>query len=65
MKKKYEECEQCEEHKALQATLHNQVSSEDILKNFMPGQRLQVNYAEKGNVNYLMIVNRGCYQVSL
>ena len=42
---------------ASQATPHNQVSSEDIIKNFMPGQRLQVDYAKKGNANYLMIVD--------
>ena len=30
-----------------------QVSGEDIFANFMPGQRLQVDYAEKGNSNYL------------
>ena len=57
LQKKYEECEQCQEHKASKATHHNQVSSEDIFKNFMPGQRLQVDYAEKGNGNYLMIID--------
>ena len=57
LQKKYEECEQCQQHKASQATFHNQVSSEDIFQHFMPGQRLQVDYAEKGNGNYLMIVN--------
>ena len=57
LQKKYDKCEQCQEHKASQETPHNQVSSEDIFKNFMPGQGLQVNYAEKGNGNYLMIVD--------
>ena len=57
MQKKYEECEQCQQIKASQATPHNQVSGEDIFANFMPGQRLQVYYAEKGNGNYLMIVD--------
>ena len=37
LQKKYDECEQYQEHKASQATPHNQVSSEDIFKNFMPG----------------------------
>ena len=55
LKKKYEECEQCQEHKASQATPHNQVK--DIFKIFMPGQRLQVDYAEKGSGNFLMIVD--------
>ena len=40
-----------------QATPHNQVSSKDLFQHFMPGQRLQVDYAEKGNGNYLMILD--------
>ena len=43
--------------KLLRQPPHNQVSGEDIFANFMPGQRLQVDYAEKGNGNYLMIVD--------
>ena len=57
LKKKYEECEQCQENKASQVTPHNQVSGEDMFKNFLPGQRVQVDYAKKGNANYLMIVD--------
>ena len=51
LKTKYDEYEQCQEHKSSQATPHNEVSSKDIFKNFMPVQRLQVDYAEKGNAN--------------
>ena len=47
MQTKYEECEQCQEHKASQATPHNQVSSEDIFKNFMPGQRCRYTTQKK------------------
>ena len=54
LQKKYEEYEQSHPHKA---TPHNQVSSECIFQHFMPGQRLQVDYAEKGTGNYLMIVD--------
>ena len=57
LQNKYEECGQCQQHKASQATHHNQVSGEYIFSNFMPGQRLQVDYAEKGKGNYLMTVN--------
>ena len=57
LKKKYEECEACQQNKASQATPHNQVSSIDLFQHFMPGQRLQVDYAEKGNGNYLMVVD--------
>ena len=57
LKKKYEECNICQEHKVSQATPHNEVSGEDIASHFHPGQRLQVDYCEKGNQNYLMIVD--------
>ena len=57
LQKKYDDCEQCQQNKASQATPHTQVSGEDIFAHFMPGQRLQVDYAEKGNGNYLMIVD--------
>ena len=57
MKKKYEECEACQQNKASHATPHNQVSSLDLFQHFMPGQRLKVNYAEKGNGNYLIVVD--------
>ena len=57
LQKKYEECEACQQNKASQATPHNQVSSKDIFQHFMPGQRLQEDYAEKGNGNYIMIVD--------
>ena len=46
-----------QEHKASQATPHNEVSGEDIFSHFFPGQCLQVDYCEKGNQNYLMIVD--------
>ena len=36
---------------------HNEISSEDIFKNFLPGQRLEVDYGEKDNQSYLSIVD--------
>ena len=56
LKHKYEECNQCQEHKKSKAEAHNEISSEDIFKNVIPGQRLEVDSVEKGNQNYLMIV---------
>ena len=44
LKKKYDGCNTCQEHKASQATPHTDVSGEDIFSNFHPGQRLQVDY---------------------
>ena len=57
LKKKYDGCNTCQEHKASQATPHTDVSGDDIFSNFHPGQRLQVDYCEKGNQDILMIVD--------
>ena len=57
LKRKYDECNTCQEHKASQATPHTDVSGADIFSHFHPGQRLQVDYCEKRNQNYLMIVD--------
>ena len=57
LKKKYDECNTCQEHKASQATPHTDVSGDDIFFNFHSGQRLQVDYCEKGNQDILMIVD--------
>ena len=57
LKQKYEQCEKCEENKTLQATPHNEISSKDIFKILIPGQRLEIYYAERNNPNYLIIVD--------
>ena len=38
-----------QENKTSQAQSHNEISSEDIFKNFLPEQRIEVDYLEKGN----------------
>ena len=57
LKPKYEECNQCQEYKQSKAQAHNEISSKDLFKNFLPLQRLEVDFAEKGNQNYAMIVD--------
>ena len=49
LKQKYEQCDKFQENKTSQATPHSEVSSEDIFKNFLPGQRLEIDYAERNN----------------
>ena len=65
LKQKYEQFNQCQENKTLQALSHNKVSSEDIFKNFLPGQKLEVDYAGKGNQKNLMIVDIHMFHASL
>ena len=55
-KQKYDECNTCAEHKTDKAQAHNENSNEDIFKNFLLGQRLEIDYVERGNQNYLLIV---------
>ena len=57
LKQKYEQCNQYQENKTSQAQANSEVSSEDSFKNFLPGQRIEVDYAEKGNQNHLIIVD--------
>ena len=57
LKQKYRQCNQSQENKTLQAQAHNEVSSEDIFKNCLPGQRIEADYAKKGNQSYFMIVD--------
>ena len=56
LKQKYEECNICQDNQTPKAQAHNEISNEDIFKNFLLGQRLEVDYTERGNQNYLMIV---------
>ena len=56
LKQKYEECNICQDNQTPKAQAHNEISNEDIFKKFLPEQRLEVDYVEKGNQNYLMIV---------
>ena len=35
---------------------HNEISNENIFKNFLPWQILELDYAERGNKIYLLIV---------
>ena len=55
LKKVYDQCETCQEDKALKVNEANKISQENIFKNFIPGQQVELDYAEKGSNNYLMI----------
>ena len=58
LKKKYDECNicACAEYRIDKAQAHNKISNGNIFKNFLTGQRLELDYAERENQNYLMIV---------
>jgi hypothetical protein len=56
LKKIYDECPTCQENKASKANEHNEIAQDDIFENFIPGQMVELDYAEKGSNSYLMII---------
>ena len=56
MKSVYENCQSCAENKTSKANESNEVSYENIFRNFIPGQQVEMDYAERGNQDYLLMV---------
>ena len=56
LKNTYDDCQTCQENKTSKANEGNEISQENIFENFIPGQQVELDYAEKGSNNYLMIV---------
>ena len=56
LKNTYDDCQTCQENKTSKANEGNKISQENIFENFIPGQQVELDYAEKGSNNYLMIV---------
>ena len=56
LKKEYDECSKCQENKVSKASAHNEIDMGNIFENFIPGQQVEMDYAQKGNQDYLMIV---------
>ena len=52
----YETCQKCRENRPSKAQEHNEVSQQNLFDNYLPGQRVLMDYAIKGHVNYLSIV---------
>ena len=56
LKKIYDDCPTCQENKTSKANEDNEISQNNIFENFIPGQMVELDYAEKGCNNYLMII---------
>ena len=54
LKTLYENCSDCQENKMSKARQDNEVSFENIFRNFI--QQIELDFAERGNQDYLMIV---------
>ena len=48
LKTKYENCAQSQRNKQSMAQAHKEVSQKNMFVKFMPGQRVQVDFAVKG-----------------
>ena len=55
LKDTYDTCEKCAVNKVSKAQENNEISQENIFRNFVPGQQVEMDFAEKGQQNYLMI----------
>ena len=48
LKRIYDQCQTCQENKTSKANEGNKISQENIFENFIPGQQVELDYAEKG-----------------
>ena len=48
-------CAECKKNKQSKTQAHYKISQKNMLDNYMPGQRVQIDFAVKGSQNYLSI----------
>ena len=65
LEKFYESCEECKTHCNSRPQKDNEISMTSLFENFFPNQRVQIDFAEKGTENYLVMcdVMSGFFQV--
>ena len=56
LREKYVKYEECRERKPSKVQAHNEISQKNMFDNYFPIQRVQKDYAVKGNQNYLSMV---------
>ena len=61
LKRKYETCETYVEHRLFKAQAHDEISYENIFDTFLPGQTVEMDFAIKGNQNYLCMCTYRVY----
>ena len=61
----YENCEACTLHRNSRPQKSNEISMSNLFDNFYPNQRVQLDFAEKGPDNYLVMCDMmsGFFQV--
>ena len=57
IQKLYELCKPCSEHRISKPQMANEVDMRDAFENFFPGEELNVDFAEKGTQNYMIVVD--------
>ena len=45
----YKECQECALHKNSKSQKKNEIDFSDLFENFYPGNRVQIDFCEKGN----------------
>ena len=56
LKQEYDNCSKCQENKMSKASEHNEISMGNIFQNFNPGQQVELDIAQRGNQDFLMII---------
>ena len=49
LKQTYDKCVECQENKMSKASEQNEISMDNIFQNFIPGQQVELDYAQRGN----------------
>ena len=59
------ECQECALNKNSKPQKKNEIDFSDLFENFYPGNRVQIDFCEKGNEDFLVMVDQlSCYQGS-
>ena len=56
IQKLYELCKPCSEHRISKPQVANEIDMRDAFENFYPGEQLNIDFAEKGGQDYMIVV---------
>ena len=56
MEEYHKGCQECALHRNSKSQKKNEIDFSDLFENFFPGNRVQIDYCEKGNEDILVMV---------
>ena len=57
IKDTYNSCKSCTEHRTSKPQKANEISYRDIFENFYPNEMIEVDFAQKGSKDFMLIVD--------